>query len=56
MEYSAASVKFLLWYVETKETAKLLQDHTFDEIKKWYLCKIFISRDQRPGSRVNLAA
>ncbi len=34
MEYSAASVKFLLWYVETKETAKLLQDHTFDEIKE----------------------
>ena len=26
MEYNAASVKFLLWHVETKETAKLLVD------------------------------
>lgn len=33
MEYSAASVKFLLWYVETKETAKLLKEHTFGEIR-----------------------
>lgn len=33
MEYSAASVKFLLWYVETKETAKLLKEHTFEEIR-----------------------
>lgn len=34
MDYSAASVKFLLWYVETRETAKLLEKHTFDEINK----------------------
>lgn len=33
MEYSAASVKFLLWYIETKETAKLLKEHTFEEIR-----------------------
>lgn len=33
MEYSAGSVKYLLWYVETKDTAKLLQNNSFDEIK-----------------------
>ena len=37
MEYNAASVKFLLWHVETKETAKLLQKHSFDEIRKMVL-------------------
>ena len=37
MEYNAASVKFLLWHVETKETAKLLQDHSFDEIRRMVL-------------------
>lgn len=34
MEYSAASVKFLLWYIETKETAKLLREHSFEEIRQ----------------------
>ncbi len=33
MEYSAASVKFLLWFVETRETIRLLQDNTMDEVK-----------------------
>lgn len=32
MEYSAASVKFLLWYVETKETAKLMQKYDKKQI------------------------
>ena len=34
MEYSAACVKFLLWYIETKETAKLLKEHSFKEIRQ----------------------
>ena len=34
MEYSAACVKFLLWYIETKETAKLLKKHSFKEIRQ----------------------
>lgn len=34
MEYSAASVKFLLWYIETKETAKLLENLSFEEIRQ----------------------
>ena len=33
MEYSASGVKYLLWYVETKETAKLSLQYSFDEIK-----------------------
>lgn len=32
MEYSAAGVKYLLWYVETKETAKLMQTQSWEEI------------------------
>jgi hypothetical protein len=34
MEYSAAGVKFLLWFVETRETIRLLQNHEMDEVKK----------------------
>ena len=37
MEYSASSVKFLLWHVETKETARLLQKNSFEEIRKMVL-------------------
>jgi len=33
MEYSASSVKFLLWFIETRETIRLLQDNTMDEVK-----------------------
>lgn len=33
MEYSAAGVKFLLWFIETRETIRLLQDNTMDEAK-----------------------
>ena len=33
MEYSAASVKFLLWFVETRETLKLLKQHNIDEVR-----------------------
>lgn len=33
MEYSAASVKFLLWYVETKETARLMMNYSMAEIR-----------------------
>ena len=34
MEYSAGGVKYLLWFVETRETIKLLQNHDVDEVKK----------------------
>ena len=34
MEYSAASVKHLHWYIETKETAKLLKKYSFDSIRQ----------------------
>lgn len=33
MEYSAASVKFLLWFVETRETLKLLMEHDIEEVR-----------------------
>lgn len=33
MEYSAASVKFLLWFVETRETLKLLKEHDIEEVR-----------------------
>lgn len=31
MEYNASATKHLLWFVETKETARLLMDHPMDE-------------------------
>ena len=34
MEYSAGSVSKLFWYIETKETVKLLKDKGIDEVKK----------------------
>lgn len=34
MEYSAVSVKILLWYIETKETAKILGKLSFEEIRQ----------------------
>lgn len=33
MEYSAGSVSKLFWYIETKETVKLLKDKSIDEVK-----------------------
>ncbi len=34
MEYSAGGTSNRLWYVETKETARLLQVHSWDEVKE----------------------
>ena len=34
MEYSASATKHLFWFVETKETARLLEDHTMDEVRQ----------------------
>ncbi len=33
MEYSASATKYLFWFVETRETARLLNAHTMDEVK-----------------------
>lgn len=33
MEYSAGSVSKLFWYIETKETVKLLKDKSIDDVK-----------------------
>lgn len=32
-KYSAGSVKYLLWFIETKETVRLCQDHTMAEVR-----------------------
>lgn len=34
MEYSASSVKYLLWFMETKETVRLLQNHNMTELRE----------------------
>ena len=34
MEYSAGNVSNLLWFVEMRETAKLLQNHDVQEVQK----------------------
>lgn len=37
MEYSAGNVSNLLWFVEMRETAKLLQNHDMKEVKRMVL-------------------
>lgn len=37
MEYSAGNVSNLLWFVEMRETAKLLQNHDMKEVQKMVL-------------------
>lgn len=34
MEYSAGNVSNLLWFVEMRETAKLLQNHDAKDVQK----------------------
>ena len=34
MEYNAASVKFLLWFIEIRETIRLLNDNDWNKVKK----------------------
>ena len=34
MEYSASATKHLFWFVETKETARLLGNHSIDEVRQ----------------------
>ena len=51
MEYSAGSVSKLFWYIETKETVKLLKDNDINEVKE-----IVISNNlyqQRSEDRLN---
>jgi hypothetical protein len=33
MEYNASATKYLFWFVETRETARLLNAHTMDEVR-----------------------
>lgn len=33
-KYSAGSVKYLLWFVETKETVRLCQEHNMSEVRE----------------------
>lgn len=34
MEYNASAVKYLFWFVETKETARLLNANSMDEVRR----------------------
>ncbi|MBR3244377.1 MAG: DUF1819 family protein [Parasporobacterium sp.] len=47
MDYSASSVKYSFWFVETRETARLLKDRTLDETRI-YICEenIYQQKDQ----------
>ena len=33
MEYSASAMKYSLWFVETRETARMLQDSSAEEVR-----------------------
>ena len=49
-KYSAGGVSKLLWYVETKETVKLLQKHSIDEVKDIVMSENLYS--QKSGDRL----
>lgn len=34
MEYNASATKYLFWFVETRETARLLGNHSLDEVRQ----------------------
>ena len=34
MEYNASATKHLFWFVETRETARLLGTHSKDEVRQ----------------------
>lgn len=34
MEYNASATKYLFWFVETRETARLLGNHSMDEVRQ----------------------
>ena len=34
MEYNASATKHLFWFVETRETARLLGNHSMDEVRQ----------------------
>lgn len=34
MEYNASATKYLFWFVETRETARLLNAHSMDEVRQ----------------------
>ena len=48
MEYSASSVKYLLWFMETKETTRLLKDHSPEKVRELVLEQnIYQQKDRR---------
>ena len=48
MEYSASGVKYLLWFVETRETARLLKDHSEEEVREMVLNEnVYQQKDRR---------
>ena len=48
MEYSASGVKYLLWFMETRETACLLKDHSPEEVRELVLEEnIYQQKDRR---------
>ena len=48
MEYSASSVKYLLWFMETKETTRLLKDHSPEKVRELVLEQnLYQQKDRR---------
>ena len=48
MEYSASGVKYLLWFMETRETVRLLKDHSPEEVRELVLEEnLYQQKDRR---------
>ncbi|MEZ3486697.1 MAG: DUF1819 family protein [Lachnospiraceae bacterium] len=47
MEYNASATKYLFWFVETRETARLLVNHSMDEVRQIVIDKNLYQQKSR---------
>ena len=48
MDYSASSVKYLLWFMETRETVRLRKDHAPEKVREMVIEEnIYQQKDRR---------
>lgn len=48
MEYNASATKHLFWFVETRETARLLENHSMEEVRRIVIDENLYQQKSRP--------
>lgn len=48
MEYNASATKHLFWFVETRETARLLENHSMEEVRRMVIDENLYQQKSRP--------